>query len=63
MVERQPDPADRRKVRVSAVPFHDDRVAAAYSEILRQMEEAHADFTPAELQTVLRYLDVIKNVR
>jgi DNA-binding MarR family transcriptional regulator len=63
MVERQPDPADRRKVRVSAVQFYDERVAAAYAEILRQMEEAHAGFTAAELQTVLRYLDVIKSVR
>jgi hypothetical protein len=30
---------------------------------VRQMEQAHAGFTVAELETVLRYLDVIKNVR
>ncbi|HEV7148368.1 MAG TPA: MarR family transcriptional regulator [Pedococcus sp.] len=63
MVERRPDPSDRRKVWVHAVPFNDDRVGAAYAEILRQMDEVHARFTVAELQTVLRYLAVIKDVR
>ena len=63
MVERRPDPADRRKVWVHAVPFDEERVTAAYDEILRQMVEVHAGFTVAELQTVLRYLDTIKNVR
>lgn len=63
MVERRPDPTDRRKVWVYAVPFDDERVGAAYAEILRQMDEAHARFTVAELQIVLRYLAVIKDVR
>ena len=63
MVERRPDPADRRKVRVHAVQFHDQRVEAAYDEILTQMEEVHAGFTVAELRTVLRYLNEVKNVR
>jgi DNA-binding MarR family transcriptional regulator len=63
MVERRPDPTDRRKVWVHAVPFDEERVTAAYAEILRQMDEVHAGFTVAELQTVLRYLDTIKNVR
>jgi DNA-binding MarR family transcriptional regulator len=63
MVERRPDPSDRRKVWVHAVPFNDERVGAAYAEILRQMDEVHARFTVAELQTVLRYLAVIKDVR
>ena len=63
MVERRPDPADRRKVRVHAVRFHDQRVEAAYEEILTQMEEVHAGFTVAELRTVLRYLNEVKNVR
>ena len=63
MVERRPDPVDRRKVEVHALPFDDERVMAAYGEILNQMDEVHAGFTAAELQTVLRYLNAIKNVR
>jgi DNA-binding MarR family transcriptional regulator len=63
MVERQPDPSDRRKIWVHARPFDEERVMAAYSEILRQMDEVHAGYTVAELQTVLRYLNQVKNVR
>ena len=63
LVERRPDPADRRRVSVHALPFDDARVTAAYGEILRQMDQVHAGFTAAELQTVLRYLYAIKNVR
>ena len=63
MVERRPDPADRRTVWVHALPFDEERVAAAYAEIVRQMEQVHAGFSVAELQSVLRYLDAIKNVR
>jgi DNA-binding MarR family transcriptional regulator len=63
LVERRPDSGDRRKTWVHANPFDDPRVTAAYGEILRQMDEVHAGFTVAELQTVLRYLDAIKNVR
>jgi DNA-binding MarR family transcriptional regulator len=63
LVERRPDPADRRKVALHAVPFDDERVTAAYAGILRQMDDVHAGFTAAELQTVLRYLDAIKSVR
>ncbi|MBO0844353.1 MAG: MarR family transcriptional regulator [Nocardioides sp.] len=63
LVERRPDPADRRKTWVHAIPFDDQRVMEAYGEILRQMDAVHAGFTVAELQTVLRYLDAIKNVR
>jgi DNA-binding MarR family transcriptional regulator len=63
MVERRPDAADRRKVSVHALPFDDGRVMVAYGEILRQMDEVHAGFTAVELQTVLRYLNAIKNVR
>ena len=63
MVERRPDPTDRRKVWVHALPFDEERVMTAYAEILQQMEEVHAGFTVAELQTVLRYLDAIKHVR
>jgi DNA-binding MarR family transcriptional regulator len=63
MVERRPDPSDRRKTWVHTLPFEDAGVHAAYAEILRQMDEAHAGFTVAELQTVLRYLSAIKDVR
>ena len=62
MVERRPDPDDRRKTWVHAVPFDHEHVGAAYDEILRQMHEVHAGFTVAELQTVLRYLDAVKHV-
>ncbi len=63
MIERQPDPHDRRKLWVHARPFLDEQVLAAYDEILRQMDQVHAGYTVAELQTVLRYLSEIKNVR
>ena len=63
LIERRPDPGDRRKTWVHAVPFDDEHVTAAYGSILRQMDEVHAGFTVAELQTVLRYLGAIKNVR
>ena len=63
MVERRPDPDDRRKVWVHARPFLDEQVMAAYAEIVRQLEEVHAGFTVVELKTVLRYLTEIKDVR
>jgi DNA-binding MarR family transcriptional regulator len=63
MVERQPDRDDRRKVWVHAVQFYDARVDAAYAEIVRHMDEVHAGFTVAELETVRRYLDAVKVVR
>ena len=63
MVERRADPSDRRKLWVHARPFDEERVRAAYGEILRQMVEVHAGFTVAELRTVLRYLNAIKDVR
>jgi DNA-binding MarR family transcriptional regulator len=63
MVERRPDPGDRRKTWVQALPFDDERVGAAYADIVRQMEDVHAGYTVAELQTVLRYLSEIKDVR
>jgi DNA-binding MarR family transcriptional regulator len=63
LVERKPDPADRRKTWVHALQFYDKRVDDAYAEILRQMDEVHAGFTVAELETVHRYLNASKNVR
>jgi DNA-binding MarR family transcriptional regulator len=63
LLRREADPGDRRKVWVHAVPFDSAEVHAAYGKILRQMDEVHAGFTVAELQTALRYLNAIKNVR
>ena len=63
MVERRPDPQDRRRVWVQALQFFDAGIDAAYAEIMRQMDEVHSGFTVAELRTVLRYLTSIKNVR
>jgi DNA-binding MarR family transcriptional regulator len=63
MIERTPDPDDRRKVWVRPVQWHDRRVNEAYEKILAQMETVHAGYTAAELQTVLRYLNDIKEVR
>lgn len=63
MIERRPDPADRRKVQVHALQFYDKRVDEAYDAIVTQMEAVHARFSVAELQTVLRYLNEAKNVR
>ena len=63
LVRREPDPSDRRKTWVHAVPLDHPEIGAAYATILRQMEEVHAGFTVAELKTVVRYLDAVKDVR
>jgi DNA-binding MarR family transcriptional regulator len=63
MIERRADDTDRRKVWVHALQFYDRRIEDAYGEILTQMDEAHAQFTVAELEVALRYLTAIKDVR
>lgn len=63
MVERRPDPDDRRKVWVQPVEWYDKRVTDAYEGIVGQMEDVHTSFTVAELETALRYLRAIKDVR
>ena len=63
MVERQPDPSDRRKVWVHALQFYDKRIDDAYTSILQQMDQVNASFPVAELETVLRYLNAAKGVR
>ncbi len=63
LVERRPDPGDRRKTWIHALPVEHEHIGAAYDEILRQMGDVHARYSVAELQTVLRYLDDIKQVR
>jgi hypothetical protein len=45
------------------VQWYDQRVHKAYESIVEQMEAVHARFSVADLQTVLRYLGEIKNVR
>jgi len=62
MVERRPDPDDRRKVLVHPNP-PSDAATEAYADIVRQMAGVHETFTVAELGIVARYLDAIKNVR
>src|SRR4051794_40893100 len=62
LVPREPDPTDRRKTWVHAAPLDHAGVAAAYESIVRQMDEVHAGFTVADLRTVIRYLDAIKDV-
>lgn len=63
LVRREPDPDDRRKTWVHAAPFDEPEIGAAYASIMRQMEEVHAGFTVAELKTVVRYLDAVKDLR
>jgi DNA-binding MarR family transcriptional regulator len=63
MIERTPDPDDRRKIWVRPVQWYDKRVHDAYAVIVDQMEDVHAGYTVAELKTVLRYLNDIKDVR
>jgi DNA-binding MarR family transcriptional regulator len=63
MIERRPDPDDRRKLLVQPVQWYDKRVHDAYAAIVEQMESVHAGFTVAELQIVLRYLGEITSVR
>lgn len=63
MIERLPDADDRRKIWVHAVEWYDKRVIDAYSSIMEQMDDVHARYSVADLQTVLRYLNDIKDVR
>lgn len=63
MVRREPDPTDRRKSQVHAVGTLHPDAAAAYASIAEQMDRVHAGFTVAELETVARYLDAVKDVR
>jgi DNA-binding MarR family transcriptional regulator len=63
MIERSPDPSDRRKVWVRPLQWYDERVSAAYESIVAQMEDVHTGYTVADLRTVLRYLNDIKNAR
>ncbi|MFF7986646.1 MarR family winged helix-turn-helix transcriptional regulator [Streptomyces sp. NPDC007901] len=48
-VTRRPDPADRRRVRVAAVPEAVTRVEAVYAGHYARLTELFADYTPDEL--------------
>ncbi|MEU5050192.1 MarR family transcriptional regulator [Streptomyces sp. NPDC021096] len=48
-VTRQPDPADRRRVRVVAVPAAAERVRAVYGPYYTLLAELFADYTPDEV--------------
>lgn len=48
-VTRQPDPADRRRVRVAAVPAAAERVRAVYGPYYTLLAELFADYTPDEV--------------
>jgi hypothetical protein len=63
MVERRPDPDDRGKLWVPPVEWYDQRVHDARATIVTHMEGVDSGDSVAELQTVLRYLNDIKDVR
>ncbi|MBE4739148.1 MULTISPECIES: MarR family winged helix-turn-helix transcriptional regulator [Streptomyces] len=48
-VTRQPDPADRRRVRVVAVPDAAERVVAVYGPFYARLAELFARYSPDEL--------------
>ncbi|MFG3198310.1 MarR family transcriptional regulator [Streptomyces sp. NPDC048208] len=51
-VTRRPDPTDRRRVRVAAVPAAVSRVEAAYGAHYTRLMTLFADYTPAELAVI-----------
>ncbi|MFE4962310.1 MarR family winged helix-turn-helix transcriptional regulator [Streptomyces sp. NPDC056660] len=51
-VTRRPDPDDRRRVRVAAVPDAVTRVEAVYAGHYARLTDLFADYTPDELATL-----------
>ncbi|MER8069315.1 MarR family transcriptional regulator [Streptomyces sp. NPDC094034] len=49
LVTRRPDPADRRRVRITAVPAAAERVRAVYGPYYALLAELLADYTPDEI--------------
>ena len=58
-VRRASDPADRRKVVVEALPERLAGIGDAYADIVDNLRRLHEDFSPAELETVVRYLEAM----
>ncbi|GHB55320.1 hypothetical protein GCM10010306_056530 [Streptomyces umbrinus] len=48
-VTRQPDPSDRRRVRIAAVQAAVDRVTALYGPYYARLTEQFNDYSPAEI--------------
>ncbi|WP_431046965.1 MarR family winged helix-turn-helix transcriptional regulator [Streptomyces sp. P1-3] len=55
-VTRQPDPADRRRVRVAAVPAAAERVRAVYEPYYARLTDLFADYTPDEVAVLADWL-------
>ena len=51
-VTRRPDPADRRRVRVAAVPAAVTRVEAVYAGHYKRLTALFADYAPEELAVI-----------
>ncbi|MFE2097019.1 MULTISPECIES: helix-turn-helix domain-containing protein [unclassified Streptomyces] len=51
-VTRRPDPADRRRVRVAAVPAAVTRVEAVYAGHYQRLTTLFADYSPTELAVI-----------
>ncbi|MGW2742852.1 MarR family transcriptional regulator [Streptomyces sp. NPDC001450] len=51
-VTRRPDPADRRRVRVAAVPAAVARVEAVYAGHYKRLTTLFADYSPEELAVI-----------
>ncbi|QES51786.1 MarR family transcriptional regulator [Streptomyces venezuelae] len=56
-VTRQPDPADRRRVRVVAVPTAAQRVRTVYEPYYARLAELFAQYTPAEVAVLTDWFD------
>ncbi|WP_330338992.1 MarR family winged helix-turn-helix transcriptional regulator [Streptomyces sp. NBC_00557] len=55
-VTRRPDPADRRRVRVAAVPDAVTRVEAVYAGHYKRLTALFSDYTPEELSIITDWL-------
>jgi DNA-binding MarR family transcriptional regulator len=58
-VRRTSDPADRRKVVIEPLPDRLGSFQNAYADILAGLARLHEQFSPAELETVARYLETM----
>lgn len=58
-VRRTSDPSDRRKVVIEPIPERLAGFQDAYADILDGLRRLHEGFSPAELETVARYLEAM----